>query len=135
MKTILLGLVGLAAFIGIAAATAPPVDCADPVLHSVSPDARHSLAICRGQRLVAMPGQSGDAPGHAVLRDATGRIEGVVAIEAINAVGHAPRWEEAAVDLPLIARIGYARGTTMLDDGFWRLRAWLRAVPRDEEFR
>ncbi|MES2711868.1 MAG: hypothetical protein V4653_09825 [Pseudomonadota bacterium] len=135
MKIVTAALSGFAAFIMIAAATATPVDCRDPVLHSVSPDARHSLAICRGQRLMAMPGQASDAPGHAVLRNAAGRIEGVVAIETINTVGQEPRWEEAAVDLPLVARIEYARGTSVLEDGFWRLRAWLRAVPRDEEFR
>ncbi|MDB5316255.1 MAG: hypothetical protein JWO24_2099 [Rhodospirillales bacterium] len=135
MKLLPASLAAFAGLIVIAAATATPVDCQDPVMRSVSPDARHSLAICRGQRLMAMPGKGADAPGHALLRDASGRIEGVVAIEAINMVDHPPRWEEAAVDLPLVARIGYARSTSMLDDGFWRLRAWLRAVPRDEEFR
>ncbi len=135
MKLLPASLAAFAGLLVIAAATATPVDCRDPVLHSVSPDARHSLAICRGQRLIALPGQGSDAPGHAVLRDASGRIEGVVAIEAINTVSHPPRWEEAAVDLPLIARIEYGRGSSMIEDGFWRLRAWLRAVPRDEEFR
>jgi len=135
MKLLPATLVGFAALIGIAAATATPVDCAEPVLHSISPDARHSLAICRGQRLIAMPGQGGDAPGHVVLRDAAGRIEGVVAIGAINIVDGPPRWEGSAVNLPLVARIEFAHGSSLIEDGFWRLRAWLRAVPRDEEFR
>ncbi|MBR0643688.1 hypothetical protein [Plastoroseomonas hellenica] len=136
MKTALLGLAAAGLFLVGAAATSAPVDCATPVLRSVSPDTRHRLEICRGRLFFAMPGQSGDAPGMAVLRDADGQIEGVVALAMLNAVEGPPRWEADAVALPLVARIAYTSGgATVLGDAFWRLRTWLRAVPRDEEFR
>lgn len=136
MKAALLGLAAAGLFLAAAAATSAPVDCAAPVLSAVSPDTQHRLEICRGRALFAMPGQSGDAPGMAVLRDADGQIEGVVALGMVNVVDAPPRWEADAVALPLVARIAYAEGgATMLGDAFWRLRAWLRAIPRDEEFR
>lgn len=136
MKTALFGLAAAGLFLAGAAATSAPVDCAAPVLRSVSPDTRHRLEICRGRLFFAMPGQAGDAPGMAVLRDADGQIEGVVALAMLNVVEGPPRWEADAVALPLVARITYASGgATMLGDAFWRVRAWLRAVPRDEEFR
>jgi hypothetical protein len=141
MRTRLILLAAAALLLAGAAATSDPVDCAEPVFSATSPDAQHRLEICRGRLIFAMPGQGGDAPGMAVLRDADGQIEGVVAIGMLNGMipsglDEPVRWQADAVEVPLALRIAYAEGgATLAGDLFWRVRTWLRAVPRDEEFR
>lgn len=125
-----------AAFLGIAAATATPVRCTQPVLESRSPDGRHSLTVCRGAVFFAMPGQGSDAPGMVVLRDMDGEIEGLVAVDALGAIGRTVRWGTDAVEIPLAARFALkGEGASGFGNALWRFRAWIRAVPRDEEFR
>ncbi|HEY4253293.1 MAG TPA: hypothetical protein VGM87_18935 [Roseomonas sp.] len=137
MKTLLLGIVAAGLFVGAAAGTAPPVDCGPSGLSIPSPDGRHRLDICRATLQTALPGQSGGASGLLVLRDTNDRIEGVVGLSAVNILDNEQhRWDADAVELPQVARIPYAHGgATMLGDAFWRLRVWLRAIPRDEDFR
>ena len=81
-------------------------------------------------------GQGGDAPGMAVLRDADGRIEGLVSVAMVGAIDRPPVWSGDAVEIPLIARFAFDQdGASGFEHALWRFRAWIRAVPRDEEFR
>jgi hypothetical protein len=129
-----------------AAALLLPVVIISPVLScagarvETSPDGAHGLCFARVPLPFAMPGQGGDAGGFAVLRDRAGWIEGVVAIDMLAAIDRPAQWSGATVAIPLALELalpaaGRSRAARALADLSWRMRAALRLVPHDDDFR
>lgn len=62
-----------------------PWECTQPVAKEISPDGAFVLTLCRQLILpMAMPGQSGDAPGVWALRDREGWLIAVAGLEMIQ---------------------------------------------------
>lgn len=115
--------------------------CAEPWFTERSPDTTWTLTVCRRPMLFAMPGGGSDAPGWIVLRDALGRIRGVVHLEMMQLLAETGpaggvHWQPNEVVLPPLARLpldpaaGPAGG--WIEDRVWRWRALLGLVPSDE---
>ncbi|MBI3709922.1 MAG: hypothetical protein HY246_19920 [Proteobacteria bacterium] len=106
----------------------------------VSPDGAFTLALCRTPMPFAMPGQAGDAPGYAVLRDRDGWIAGVVDIALLRAVDQPVAWTADSVAIPLALELALPPtdrplAIRALDDAAWRIRAVVGATPHDFDFR
>lgn len=116
----------------------PSLDCPDPVYASVSPDARHTITVCRRSSAFAMPGGASDAPGWVALRDARGFVAGVVSLSMVQSVTPA-EWMPASVHMPLTANIDRSDPQppilAWLNDRLWKWRAAFGLVPTDDEFR
>ena len=68
-----------------------------------SPDGRFQIVVFRKPRLVAMPGQSSDAPGYFQLRDTrTGRVLRERSVEMVQLVDRV-EWSPTKVDVFLLA--------------------------------
>lgn len=110
------------------------VDCKEPVFSSVSPEGTDSLSVCRRPMLIAMPGQSSDAPGWLVMRDKRAYITGIIDLSMVQNASE-PEWSADRVDMKLTASFQRTSDGTWLSDRLWRLRAVLGLVPSDESFR
>ena len=108
----------------------PEGQLACPDVADRSPDGAWTLSLCRRPMLVAMPGQSGDAPGWIVLRDSAGLIRGVSALDMVQnygASGTPPIWDHRQVTIPLTVELALppprSRLRAWLEDRIWRVRA------------
>jgi hypothetical protein len=132
---------GLAVLVLAARAVLPPANlgCAVPELLSPAPDGQASLAICRRPLWFAMPGQGGDAPAWAEMRDARGNIAGLVDISTMAVMQGPVEWTDEGAAMPLVFALDrpmpLPAPASWLRDAVWRLRAFLFLVPDDADFR
>lgn len=120
------------------------LDCERPYLRAEAPDdSGQALVVCRRVPPLGgnmMPGQGSDGPGWATIRDARGRVAGVVQVDALLALdGVDPVWREATAAIPLSAEFErpseVSAPLAWLRDRLWRWRALLGFVAPSEAFR
>lgn len=114
--------------------------CQPGVLDEASPDGAFRVDVCRSPIPFAFPGQGSDAPGFAVLRDAGGRIAGIVRLKMVGAIEGPVRWSDDHASLNLSSEFALPErsrspAVRVAADVVWRLQALLGLVPEDSEFR
>ena len=82
--------------------TPSPLLAPEPYRSFDQPDGSYTVVVLRNPMLLALPGQSGDAPGMVQLIDRDGAILNQVPVEMVQLVDQVT-WSDTTVSIRLIA--------------------------------